>query len=237
MSTGTNNREAGQAIRFVRDQLRKQFDKLDVRAVGAENTKLKYHLDPATGYWGTNDAGKTPIQNPPRLILQVDVREQPPRVHFPVDPKTGAEYSQARTVGYITHGGCHFVLVTALVALRTDAAQFHFPEGWEWVVIFAFNPALPSDGKNTEPLKEFDPVSRTINFTGSPRAIAYIGIGTCCSPTDSVQLGEITVTYGEITEALCDSLGVETAAEGAEEAKMRVRSSRAARHGTADRGR
>lgn len=208
MSTQSGSPAAGEAIRRVASKLRKKHGKLNVRTVGTGMSELPYALDETRGYWGVNDRGKTPNQKPPRLILQADLREDPLRVHFPIDPTDGQEYPQARTIGYITRGGCHFVLVTTFVALRTAAAQFHFPSGWEWVATFAFNPALPDNGSNAEQLAQFDPVERKITFTSARRNISYIGLGTCRAPDESINVDGHTVAYGEVTQALAEFFGI-----------------------------
>ena len=187
----------------------------EVKSSGTGSLKLSnsYKLDSSTGYWDmSHNSGVT--NKPPRWIVHITDSNGQLTTDFAKD-SSGKILKNASTVGYINNGHSKAVviLVRLLPAFKVGKSNFIFPSDWEWMVSFSFSDPLAA-GSSSEVLSDFDPLNSTIGYKGrnnkthTPHPISVIGlIKSKGVTTQSVTVGNQTVTYDDATSSIARFLG------------------------------
>jgi len=151
-------------------------------------------LDDSTGYW-SDPTAVTP--KPPRWIIHLALADGHVRATVPALPgsrRTGYFNTANRDVGV----GCFRIAVAIRFPGET---KFHFNAEWDWLLWFAFNPALPN-GTSGQLLDDFDPATGALKYMGHPQSYIAAGL-VCLSPANQVfKSAGHTLTYQQATDAL-----------------------------------
>jgi 5-methylcytosine-specific restriction protein B len=177
----------------------------DRRTCGTRDLKLEEPTSEQTGYWvnPSNISSK-----PPRWIVNIDATKPTLSVNLACNDK-GDTLQGAGTVGYINNGQgrCALAAFRLMPSLKLAEGQFTFPEGWEWIVQFAFGKPLPV-GTSGDSLSDFSVENSEIAYKGradekSSVKIQQIGLVMTLAERSAISLpGGGMLSYLEATDAL-----------------------------------
>jgi DNA polymerase III delta prime subunit len=121
----------------------------------------------------------------------------------------GVPLQGAGTVGYINNGlgRCALAAFRLMPSLKIANESYVFPEGWEWIVQFAFGKPLPV-GTSGDSLSDFVVDRSEIGYKGRAAAkstikIGQIGLAMTLAPREPHKLPDgRLVSYEEATDAI-----------------------------------
>jgi hypothetical protein len=188
----------------IASELKKLLSKygLELRQCGNKKATLSdcYEVDSAKGYWkDPADATNKPLRwlvhfsfEGDRLVAKLPSLHGDKRIAFANTAQGNSGAITARVIPVIeTKGGSHV-----------------FHETWEWLLLFAFSPAL-SAGSSGQ-LIEFDPNSGALIYMSKNQpyiAAALIALNEEEDVIESTDVGK-PIRYGEATRALADLVRV-----------------------------
>ncbi len=151
-------------------------------------------LDAAAGYWAEPT---TVTAKPPRWIIQLAAHRGDWIASVPNLPgsrRTAYFNTANRYVGV----GCFRI---ALAVKWDDVPSFAFPSDWDWLLWFAFSPAL-RNGSSGQLLDDFDPSTGILTYMGQRQPYVAAGLVCLSPPTEEFAIAGRTLTYGQATEAI-----------------------------------
>lgn len=146
---------------------------LSIKSCGTKALALAEPTDVTTGFWNIPQSVSS---KPPRWIIQVEGQTSGGlAARFALDA-TGSPIPMGRTLGYINNrdGSCAVCAFRVLPAVKPArlGSPWEFPEGWEYLLIVAFEQPLPA-GTSGDPLTDFNPTAGTIDFGGGAARRSY----------------------------------------------------------------
>ncbi len=177
----------------------------DRRTCGTRDLALSDPTSTETGYWTTPSSISS---KPPRWIVRIDATGPELSVDIARDDE-GEPLLGAGTVGYINNGQgrCALAAFRLMPSLKIANESYAFPEGWEWIVQFAFGKPLPV-GTSGDSLSDFSADRSEIGYKGRADAkstvkIHQIGLVMTLACRKSYELpnGRL-VTYEDATDSL-----------------------------------
>jgi hypothetical protein len=181
------------------------------RSSGTKLLELTEPLSAETGYWATPPAVSS---KPPRWVLQLRIDEEGrPKAQLASGP-SGELLPGSATPGYVNNGlgTCAVAGFRVLLAVEQDAGDYLFPEGWEWIVEFAFPTPLPA-GTSGDALTDFSPERGTIHHKGRSPTRREFGYSRLFLHPSAPELrsvgatGGVEISYRRATSLIGDFLG------------------------------
>ncbi|MDR5755635.1 AAA family ATPase [Caballeronia sp. LZ035] len=183
---------------------------LAMKSSGTRDLELSEPTDSTSGFWRNPQSISS---KPPRWIVQVEVPISggPPIARLARDA-AGNSIALGRSVGYANNhaGNCVVFVSRVLPAIKPPgpAAQWEFPQGWEYLLVLAFATRLPG-GNSSVPLSNFDPAAGTVDFgvrdTRSTNAISFRAIVKVPAAAPMAS----GTTYAEVAEAVATLTGAQ----------------------------
>ncbi|MGX7651898.1 AAA family ATPase [Shewanella putrefaciens] len=183
----------------------------EVNSSGTKDLSLPSNtsLDNSTGYWDLA-ANRGVLNKPPRWI--VHIRNQSGNLVTDLAKDiSGQALSSAGSIGYINNraGKSVVAMCRLMPAFMDGSSNFSFPDGWEWIVVFAFESPLPA-GTSGELLSNFNANNSTLDYKGDsnqqsqPFTLSVIGLIKSKSNQiqTGVQLSGHTFTYDDVTNSI-----------------------------------
>ena len=177
----------------------------DRRTCGTRDLALSEPTSSETGYWAnpSNISSK-----PPRWIVRIDGTGPELSVDLARDDE-GNPMLGAGTVGYINNGQgrCALAAFRLMPSVKMADDSYAFPDGWEWIVQFAFGKPLPV-GTSGDSLSDFSPEISEIGYKGraetkSSVKIQQIGLVMTMADRQPLELPDgRLVSYADATDAL-----------------------------------
>lgn len=177
----------------------------DRRTSGTRDLALSEPTSMETGYWSNPSSISS---KPPRWIVRIDATGPDLSVDLARDDE-GDPLQGAGTVGYINNGQgrCALTAFRLMPSLKIANGSYVFPEGWEWIIQFAFEKPLPA-GTSGDSLSDFDVTRSKIGYKGRADAkssvkIRHIGLVMTLAPRKPHKLPSgRPVSYEEATDSL-----------------------------------
>ncbi|MGB6088518.1 MAG: hypothetical protein WA721_16660 [Candidatus Binataceae bacterium] len=175
---------------------------LELRQCGSKKKTLAdcYPTDDGTGFWAKPDATNKPL----RWILQLEADGEHVLAKLP-------EQHGNRRIAFANtaQGNSGAVTIRIVPAIKVDEHKYVFYEAWEWILLFAFLPALQA-GSSGQLFDDFDPETGTLLYLGKEQPYifaALITLNDLNHEFSSEQL-ERSIKYADATTAISTFLKV-----------------------------
>ena len=175
------------------------------RSSGTKDLFLKEEILEQTGYWAKPSGVSS---KPPRWIVHIDATREVPVADL-VRDSSGLPSPAATTPGYINNGAgkCALAAFRLMPAIKLGPDSYTFPDGWEWIVQFAFARGLPV-GTSGDVLTDFNVQDSSLSYKGreAPKKaypVAHISLVKTLAEPEPIGLPAGGLfTYDDATAAL-----------------------------------
>jgi hypothetical protein len=188
----------------IASELKKLLSKygLELRQCGNKKATLSdcYEVDAAKGYWkDPADATNKPL----RWLVHLSMEGDRLIARLP-----GLHGDKRIAFANTAQGNSGAITARVIPVIKTRKGSYVFHETWEWLLLFAFAPALPAGSSGQ--LFEFDPDTGGLSYMGKRQPYVAAALIALNEEDDVIESTDISkpVRYGDATRALSDLIHV-----------------------------